>query len=250
MRHVPRALVSALVWLLWAALVIVWTPLVALVWLATSWWDRQRWYVGRTFRLCAAAALRLNPLWRVELHGRLPEDRRGPYVVVCNHVSLADVVIVGSLPWETKWVSKIAIFRIPLMGFMMRLAGDVPVRRRDEESRAEAYRSLKAWVERGASVLIFPEGTRSKTGEMLPFRNGAFRLAVETGTPVLPMAVHGTREAIEKGSLVFGRADARLAILDPVPVEAFGPEGVEALRDDVRERIRRARNELSGTEPG
>ena len=166
MRQVPRAMVSALVWLAWAVLVIAWTPLVFLVWLATAWWDERRWYAGRTFRVCAALALRLNPLWTVEYVGSLPADRRGPYIVVCNHVSLADVVIVGSLPWETKWVSKIAVFRIPLLGLMMRMAGDIPVRRRDEESRAEAYERLKAWVRRGASVQIFPEGTRSKTGEM------------------------------------------------------------------------------------
>ncbi len=246
MSQVPRALVSALVWLLWAVLVVVWTPVVFLAWLATAWWDRQRWYAGRTFRLCAALALRLNPLWSLDVTGRLPADRRGPYVAVCNHVSLADVVLLGSLPWETKWVSKVAIFRIPLMGIMMRLAGDIPVRRGDQASRAEAYEALKAWVERGASVTIFPEGTRSKTGEMLPFRNGAFRLALETGTPILPMAVQGTREAIEKGSLVFGRARARLAILDPIPVEGLDEDDVARLRDDVRQRIRRAREELAG----
>lgn len=245
MPQVPRAIVSALVWFLWGVLVIAWTPVVLLVWLATAWWDPRRWYVGRTFRLCAAAALRLNPLWTVDVVGGLPEDRRGPYVVVCNHVSLADVVVVGSLPWETKWVSKVANFRIPFLGLMMRLAGDVSVRRRDEESRAEAYERLKAWVRRGASVIIFPEGTRSRTGEMLPFRNGAFRLALETGTPVLPMAVHGTRQAIEKGSPVFGRARARLAILKPVPVEGLGMEDVEELRDRVRARVRRARDELA-----
>lgn len=242
MRQVARASVSALVWLAWGLLVICWTPIVFLVWLATAWWDERRWYAGRTFRVCAALALRLNPLWTLDVVGRLPEDRRGPYVVVCNHVSLADVVIVGSLPWETKWVSKIAVFRIPLLGLMMRMAGDIPVRRRDVESRARAYDRLKAWIERGASVNIFPEGTRSKTGELLPFRNGAFRLALETGTPVLPLAVQGTRAAIEKGSLVFGQARARLAILEPIPVE--GTDDVAALRDDVRERIRRARDEL------
>lgn len=246
MHQVPRAFVSAVVWLLWAVLVIAWTPIVLLVWLATAWWDPRRWYAGRAFRVCAALALRLNPLWSADHVGRLPDDRRGPYIVVCNHVSLADVVIVGSLPWETKWVSKAAVFRIPLLGLMMRLAGDISVRRHEQESRAEAYDRLKAWVERGASVNIFPEGTRSKTGEMLPFRNGAFRLALETRTPILPLAVQGTRQAIEKGSLVFGRAEARLAILEPVPVDGMGVDDVAELRNDVRERIRRARDELAG----
>lgn len=249
MRQLAHVIVSAMVWLLWAVLVIVWTPLVLLVWLATAWWDERRWYVGRTFRLTTNLALALNPLWSAEHVGRLPDDRRGPYVVVSNHVSLADVVIIGTLPWETKWVAKIAIFRLPFMGLMMRLVGDVPVRRRDDRSRSKAYQRLKRWLERGASVLVFPEGTRSPDGELLPFRNGAFRLALETGTPVLPLAVHGTREGIEKGSFLFGRARARLAVLDPVPVDGLARGDVAALRDEVRERIRKARDDLAREEP-
>ena len=246
MPRAVRAVVSAAVWPVWAIIVVTWTPLVALAFVLTAWWDRRRWWVGRVFRLAAAAALRATPLWTARYTGELPADRDRPYVVVSNHVSLADVVVLGALPWEMKWVSKVANFRIPLLGQMMRMAGDVRVKRDDRESRKRAYGELKAWVERGVPVIIFPEGTRSKTGEMLPFRNGAFRLAIETGTPVLPLALHGTREAIQKGSLVFGSAEAKVAIGDPVPVEGLGLEDVEELRDRVRAMIRRRRDELAG----
>ena len=92
--------------------------------------------------------------------------------------------------------------------------------------------------------MIFPEGTRSRTSEMLPFRNGAFRLAIETGRPVLPLAVHGTRTAISKGSMRFGNADVVVRVLDPVETGDLDRTDVDALRTRVRNDIERARADL------
>lgn len=235
---------SFFVWVVLVTLVILWTPLVFVAFLLTAPWDRRRRIVGRVFRLLAYLSVRVNPFWRVRIHGKPPEPRDRAYVVVSNHESMADVMIIGGLPWEMKWLSKRAIGRIPCQGWMMRMAGDVFVRRRDEESRAEAFEKLRRWLLRGSPVMIFPEGTRSPTEEMLPFRNGAFRLAIETGSPVLPMAISGTREALRKGSLAFWPARPRLAILDPVTVDGLGPEDVEPLRERVRGLIQGARDRL------
>jgi 1-acyl-sn-glycerol-3-phosphate acyltransferase len=143
-----------------------------------------------------------------------------------------------------KWLSKSSIFRVPFLGLMMRMAGDVSVEREDAASRVTSYGNLKQWMGRGASVMIFPEGTRSRTPEMLPFRNGAFRLAIETGRPVLPIAVHGTRTAIRKGSMRFGNADVVVRVLDLVPTEGLDGTDVDALRARVRDEIERARADL------
>lgn len=244
MSRIARAAVSAAVWASWSVMVLAWSPVVLVVFLLTAWWDRRRRIAGRCFRLLAPAALRLNPLWSVRFHGTLPEDRGRAHVVVCNHESLADPVFLGSLPWDAKWVAKEAVFRLPVFGQMMRMAGDVRVRRDDRASRAEAYAELKSWIRRGASVMVFPEGTRSPDGDLLPFRNGPFRLALETGTPVLPLAVVGSRRALRKGSWVFGPATAHIAVLEPEPVAGRGTEDAEELRDTVRDRIARARCRL------
>lgn len=241
-RQLTTVLTTVFVWIAWALLVILWTPVLFLVFLATAWWDPGRRIVGRVFRSCARACIAVNPLWDVRFEGTLPE--RGPCVVVCNHESLADVVLVGALPREMKWLSKRAVFRIPLLGWMMRMAGDIEVRRGERESRSRAYDDMVEWLGRGMPVMIFPEGTRSPTRELLPFKNGAFRLAIETGVPVLPLAVAGTRSAIRKGSLLFGQSHAVVRILEPIPVDGLGMEDVESLRRRVRDTIDAERRRL------
>ncbi|MDT8435390.1 MAG: lysophospholipid acyltransferase family protein [Gemmatimonadota bacterium] len=233
---------SLAVWAAWLLATALWTPLVLLAFLATAWWDRRRAIAGRTFRIGARVLLLLNPWWRVRIEGTLPPRDLRPFVAVCNHESLADIVLVGTLPWDMKWLSKASIVRMPFLGWMMRLAGDVSVRRGDADSRTASYARLKTWVERGASVMIFPEGTRSRTPELLPFRSGAFRLALETGRPILPIAVSGTRDAIRKGSMRFGRADVRLRVLPPVSVSGRTLDDLADLRDEVRSLIEAARD--------
>jgi len=239
---VLRRAVSVLVWVAWLVVAALWTPLVAVVYALTAWWDERRRYASLVFRRGANLLVVVNPFWRVRIEGDLPDRASEPFVAVCNHESLADVLIVGTLPFEMKWLSKAEIARLPFIGWMMKMAGDVTVRRGDRRSRGASYDELVAWLRRGSSVMMFPEGTRSRTGEMLPFRSGAFRLAIETGRPVQPLAVSGTRDAIRADSLVFGRARVTLRILPQVPTEGLGPEDVDDLSDRVRAILEAARS--------
>lgn len=241
LTDILRFVASAIVWVLWLLVAAIWTLVVGLVWAATVWWDERRWYVGRTFRAGAKILVWVNPFWRVKIEGEIPPRATEPFVAVCNHESLADVLLVGTLSFDMKWLSKEEIARVPFIGWMMRMAGDVLVRRSNRRSRGESYDELLAWLRRGASVMLFPEGTRSRTGEMLPFRSGAFRLALETGRPVQPLVVSGTRRAIRADSLMFGRARVTVQILPQVPTAGLGGEQVDELREHVRELIGAAR---------
>lgn len=232
----------------WAATAVVATlllPLLSIIFIFTVPFDSGRYTVGRWFRRGAVTAVALNPLWRFRTSGYVPADPRHPYVAVSNHESLADIFLISHLPWEMKWLSKDAIFRIPIMGWLMRMAGDIPVARTSRSSRAEALELCRDRLSRRVSIMIFPEGTRSKTGELLPFRDGAFRIAVQLGLPILPMAVAGTRSAMRKGSLVFGRANAEVRVLEPISTEGMTLEDVPALRDRVRALIQETRDELA-----
>ncbi len=239
-----KRVISLWVWLTGAVVVFLWVPLLALVYSVTVPRDPGRYAVGRWFRRAAVIVTSVNPLWRFRTTGVRVTDPRRPYVAVANHESFADIFLLSHLPWEMKWLSKEAVFRIPLMGWLMRMAGDIAVRRGDARSRAEALDACRDRLSKGVSVMIMPEGTRSSTGELQPFHDGAFRLAVETGCPILPIAVAGTRAAIAKGSWVMGRANAIARVLPPVETVGLTMDDVPDLRDRVRRMIQEARTAL------
>ena len=241
-----RSVASIWAWLVLGGCVLVWLPVMALLRLVTAPFDPGRYLVGYVFRRIGPVMAALNPLWRFRYTGDLPADPRRPYVVVSNHESFADILLISHLPWEMKWLSKAELFRIPLLGWMMQLAGDVPVRRGFGPSAVEAMARCRETLARRVSVMIFPEGTRSTTAEMLPFKDGAFRLAVDAGVAILPLALHGTRDALPKHDWRFNRSNATVRVLEPVETAGLTVDDVPALRDRVQGIIERARNELAG----
>jgi 1-acyl-sn-glycerol-3-phosphate acyltransferase len=239
-----RRIASVFLWLVIAVVSTLWLPLMAVVYLFTVPRDPGRYVVGRWFRRAAMVAVAINPFWTFRVSGRAVTDPRRPYVAVSNHESYADIFLVSHVPWEMKWLSKAEVFRVPVMGWMMRMAGDIGVHRGRPTSRAEALEGMRDRLRKGVSVMIFPEGTRAPTSEMLPFRDGAFRVAIEHGAPILPMALAGTRHAMARGSLVFNRATAEVRVLEPIPTEGMTMDDLVALKDEVRRRIHEAREEL------
>jgi 1-acyl-sn-glycerol-3-phosphate acyltransferase len=143
-----------------------------------------------------------------------------------------------------KWLAKKTIFNIPIMGWIMRMVGDVPLVRGNRQSAVGALARCRDRLEKRVSVMVFPEGTRARDGELLPFRDGAFALAIEAQAPILPIAVAGTRHAMAKHSFQVGRTDAACRVLPPVATAGLGPDDVPALREHVKELIDRARREL------
>jgi 1-acyl-sn-glycerol-3-phosphate acyltransferase len=244
MSRLWQSLVSVWTWLVLVICIVLWLPMMALVRLATLS-DPGRYRVGYLFRGIGRSVAALNPLWRFSYTGTMPADPRHPYVVVSNHESFADILLISHLPWEMKWLSKAELFRIPVMGWLMHLAGDVPVKRGFGPSAVEAMARCREVLSRRVSVMIFPEGTRSPTAELLPFKDGAFRLAIDAGVPVLPLALHGTRNALPKHGWRFGRSTAVVEVLEPVDTAGLAPADVPALKEKVRNRIIAARDRLA-----
>jgi 1-acyl-sn-glycerol-3-phosphate acyltransferase len=244
MSRLWRSIVSVWTWMVLVTCVVLWLPLMSLVRLATLS-DRGRYWVGYLFRRIGPIVAALNPLWKFRYTGTVPADPRRPYVVVSNHESFADILLISHLPWDMKWLSKIELFRVPLLGWLMRLAGDVPVKRGFGPSAVEAMARCREILSQRVSVMIFPEGTRSPTRELLPFKDGAFRLAIDAGVPILPLALHGTGTALPKHDWRFGRSTAVVQVLEPVETEGLTPADVPVLKEKVRSTIAEARSRLA-----
>jgi 1-acyl-sn-glycerol-3-phosphate acyltransferase len=237
-------LLSAWAWVAAVLVVLVGFFYVAAVWIVTAPFDRGRYHAGRAFRQLAVSHVALTRLWNFETEGTPPEGPRRPYVVVSNHESYADIFLVSHFPWEMKWLSKHTIFKIPVMGWMMRMALDVPVRRGERESAIAALAECRDRLARRVSVMIFAEGTRSRTDELLPFKDGAFQLAIEARVPILPIAIAGTRACMAKGSFAFRHAHAKARVLAPIATDGLTLADLPALRDGTRATIDAARRAL------
>ena len=237
MKKLSLTLWSIWSWFVFGLCVVLWLPLMAVVWLVTAPFDPPRYWTGYLFRRLPVVHEKLNPLWTFRIAGTMPENPRNPYVMVSNHESFVDILLISHLPWEMKWLSKKEMFKIPVAGWLMRMARDVQLERGDSASASNAMATCRQRLEQRVSVMIFPEGTRSASGEMLPFKDGAFRLAIETGVPILPLAVHGTRTALRKNDWRYGRSVAEVRVLEPVSTEGLSLDDVAELRERVRDTI-------------
>jgi 1-acyl-sn-glycerol-3-phosphate acyltransferase len=238
-----NALLSIWTWLE-IGLVVLLGFVVQVVLVLFTWpFDRRRLVAGRAFRLMGVVAARLTPFWHFGVVGVLPHAP-GRTVVVSNHESQADPFLISHLPWEMKWLAKASLFRIPVVGWMMWLAGDVPVHRGDSASGKGAMHACARWLARGVPVMMFPEGTRSADGALLPFKDGAFRLAIETGADVLPVAVFGTRQALPKYSWRFQQADARVKVGTALPTKGLTLADLETLKSAARAQVEALREQL------
>jgi 1-acyl-sn-glycerol-3-phosphate acyltransferase len=182
--------------------------------------------------------------------------RRGPFIVVANHESYADVlVLLAKLPMQVRFLAKRSIFRVPILGWSIRAAGFVPVDRGD---RSRGYATVETALQRlgkGRSLVVFPEETRTRTGELSPFKKGAALLAAKTGFPILPLGIAGTRRILPRGSLNAAPGRVVLCVGEPIAAEsstraradvaARMRDSVSALRDEAAEELSAFSSRLS-----
>lgn len=165
---------------------------------------------------------------------QIPRDR--PVIYVSNHSSMFDIwALSATLPGSVRFVAKQELFRIPLLGGAMRAAGHIPIDRAARKKAFEAYDEAARMIRNGiSSPVVFPEGTRSRTGELLPFKNAPFGLAIAAQVPVVPVYVHHTFEILPKGAWRLRPRPIKLLVGAPIETRGLQPQDRERLRDQVR----------------
>ncbi len=235
-RRGPAAILvraaAALVGYAAAALLIGFSfPLALLLRAVTFPFDRDRMVASRAVRFLGELLIRCYPLWRVSVEGTVPAS--GSYVVVPNHRSMVDALAIACLPRETKWVGKVEAFRVPWLGWAFSLVGYIPVLRGDRDSGSAALARARGYLARGVPVGLFAEGTRSRDGTLRPFKPGPFKLAIDAGVPLVPVAIAGAGTAMPADQPWIAPSRIRVRILPALPTAGLGAADVDRLREST-----------------
>jgi len=214
-------------------------PVTFLTWILTVLFDRRRFILHEMTCCWADLVLWINPYWRTRVEGKQKFDRKTTYVIVSNHQSGADILVLFRLYRHYKWVAKQSLFYYPFIGWNMWLNGYISIVRTRGRSKLMMMDKAANTVRAGNSVMLFPEGTRTRDGNIQPFKTGAFRLALDTKSPILPVAIIGTYHAINKNSLLIHKNyNIRLVILDPIPYEQIASLDPKEIATKVHDLIR------------
>jgi 1-acyl-sn-glycerol-3-phosphate acyltransferase len=226
---------SIIVWIIIAGTIIILFPLSFILWLLVYPFDHHRSAIHWWLVYEACLISKITPIWKITVEGRENALRKTPYVIISNHQSTLDILILNCLKYRWKWISKIENRKVPFLSWYMVMAKYIYVDRGNKESKAIMMDQCAENLRKGISVLMFPEGTRSPDREIAPFKLGAFQLALMTDKSILPVVVDGTGGVLPKHGLIFSTSNIlKIRVLDPVHPGAFGTGNPEELAAKFR----------------
>jgi len=236
---------SILAWITMACTSLLITPFFLLVWVCTFWWDKRRVALMMMMSFWAWHYQSLIPFWKMHLEGRKKIPWNRPVVIVANHRSLVDILALSKLRRPYKWTSKSENFKLPFVGMALSLTNSISINRESLRSGAQFFSQAEAEMKKGCSIMLFPEGTRSKTNTMRPFKEGAFLLAKKTGSGIIPIVHTGSEKTFAPGSWVLkGKAPIYIRVLDEIPAREVAENEVKATMERVQEIMEQALDRL------
>ena len=221
---------SIIIWLTGIAFILIFFPVTFIIWLLVLPFDKDRKIVHWVLVYQSLILSYIIPIWKIKVEGRDKVISGETYVIISNHQSILDILLMNSLRLQYKWISKIENIKVPFLGWYLRMADYLAVDRGNPDSKekmmVDAYNCLK----KGISIMIFPEGTRSLNGEIGFFRRGAFQLAISAKTPLLPVLIDGTGGILPKHGFIFrGFHRITIKIFDPLLPDSFGTDNCDEL---------------------
>lgn len=236
-----KQFVSNMIWIYGALLIVILYFAMLFFTIVLYPFDKKRKVAHAQCYWWSDLLVRFGSVCKMDISGLENIDKNKTYVIVANHQSLADIIVLYQMKAQFKWVAKDSLFKVPFLGWCMSLAKHIKLDRGNLASIKKVYREAAEWLRNGMSVLFFPEGTRSETDTMKEFQNGAFKLAIREKKPVLPVRIKGTRDAIPKHGRQFSEnIHCVLKVLPAVDTSGYGPGDFEKLKDLVRSQLEAA----------
>jgi len=188
--------------------------------------------VGRIWAKCILALSNI----RVTVKGLSNLKPGRSYIYMANHMSNFDIpVLQAFLPVQFRWLAKAELYKIPVFGYAMKRAGYISIDRSDRKSAIESLNKAVKIIRDGISVVIFPEGTRSRNHNIQPFKKGGFFLAVDSGVPIIPIIIHGTERIMPKKQMLIKPGNVTLEIAKPINSSDYTRKTKNDLMDKIRD---------------
>ncbi len=216
---ISKYVISTLLWIFVAITAILFFIGDLVVWFSTFWWDRRLKAVHLYSSYWAMFYIWINPGWKIKTEGFEMIDKKMTYVIVSNHQSAFDILLLYRLFTYFKWVAKKELAKVPVIGWNLILNRCILLDRGSQASAKKMIASGLKNLHTGNSLLIFPEGTRSKDGQVKRFKEGAFLLAQQAKVPILPVVIEGSKDIFPSPGVINLRQRLQIRVLKPIPVD-------------------------------
>lgn len=221
---------TVFVWLTGIIFLCIFFPLTFIIWLLVLPFDRNRTITHWLVIYQGLLLSEILPVWKIVIEGREKAKKGTTYVIISNHQSILDIILINCLRYRFKWISKIENMKAPFIGWYLRMADYITIDRGNLESKVEMMRKSNECLDKGISIMIFPEGTRSPEGRLGTFKRGAFQLAIGARKPILPVIIDGTGDILPKHGLKFtSTKKINIRVYDPVEPQMFGTDNPDIL---------------------
>jgi len=244
---IQKVLCSVYIWIIVLLTVLFLSPIFLAIWLFTFWFDKRLYFLNCFSIFWGSLYTKLIPWWNVHVVGKEKINRDTTYIIIANHQSIEDVIVMYRLGVPFRWVSKAEVFKIPVFGWLMRLKGDIKLLRTSKASIKKMIIDGEKVLRIGCNMIIFPEGTRAKDGRLGNFKEGAFRLAQKTKRSVLPVIISGTvPDILNRYGLFYGKHKVSLKVLDEIPYDKFCDLEVKDFARKTRDIFEKERLKTEG----